>query len=53
MCVLMFNEMSIHKHVKWEGYKVCAYVNICTETDDDSMQIVKLQTVKAIGFYTT
>ena len=37
LCSLMLDEMSIRKHVQWDGKKYLGFVNLGTNIDDDSL----------------
>ncbi|CAL1284430.1 unnamed protein product [Larinioides sclopetarius] len=39
LCALMVDEMSIKKHIEWDGKKFCGYVDLGTDIDDDQMPI--------------
>lgn len=41
ICELMLDEMSIGKHVEWEGQKVCDFVCIGVGIDDNSLPEAK------------
>ena len=37
LCALMLDEMSIRKHVQWDGKKYCGFVDLGSGIDDDSL----------------
>ncbi len=37
LCALMLDEMSIRKHVQWDGKKYRGFVDLGTDIDDDSL----------------
>ncbi|GBO14552.1 DNA transposase THAP9, partial [Araneus ventricosus] len=39
ICALMVDEMSIRKHIEWDGKKFCGYVDLGTDIDDDQLPI--------------
>ena len=39
LCSLMLDEMSIKKHVSWDGYKYQGYVDLGNGADDDSLPL--------------
>ena len=37
LCALMLDEMSIRKHVQWDGKKYRGFVDLGTDIDDESL----------------
>ena len=40
-CALMMDEVAIRQQLEWDGKKYCGYIDMGTETDDDSLPLAK------------